>query len=588
MTAVFRVLWPFTRGRRTAFASGLAGTLLVTASELARPFPLKFVLDRLLARDATPVRPAFVVGVAALVVAIALFGAAGTYLAEAGPRRAGEHVVHDLRVAIYAHLQRLSLRYHRRISAGDLVTRLTGDVHAVGELVTESLVKLGGAVLLLAGMLVVGLLLDPILTLAAIAITPLLAVATVVSRRTVKAAARQQRTAEGAIASLATESLTAIDTVKALGNEASEAGRLRGRSEQRRDASVAGVTAESRFAGVVGLLEAVGTAVVLGVGVLRVTAGAISPGDLVVMHSYVRRLYRPLRDLARQTGRVSRSLARGERIAEVLAADETLPERPGAHAGGRSSGHVELRDVHFSYTPGRPALRGLTLDIAPGSTVAIVGTSGAGKSTLAALVGRFYDPDRGAVVLDGHDLRDCSLAWLRTQVGFVLQDTATFSGTVAENIAFGTDATAAQIVTAARVAGADDFVAELPDGYRTDLGAGGANLSGGQRQRLSIARTLLRDPAVVVLDEPTTGLDATSERAVASSIARLLEGRTTILITHALRLARRSDRVIVLDRGRVVDDGRPEDLITGDGAFRRLAVAQGLASPAPPPAPHDP
>jgi ABC-type multidrug transport system fused ATPase/permease subunit len=589
MKGPLTLLWPFTRGRRVAVAGGLAGTLLVTAAELARPFPLKIVLDQLFAPGGVAeIGLPMIATVAGLVIAIAAVGAAGAYLAEAGMRTAGEHVVHDLRVALYAHLQRLSLRYHRRRHAGDLVTRITGDVNAVGELVTESLVKVVGAVLLLVGMLVVSALLDPLLTLAAAAMVPLLAFATVRSRRTIKGAARRQRAAEGAIAAHSSESLTAIDTVKALGTEHDGTEALRRRSQQRRDAGVEASAAEGRYAGLVDVLEAVGTALVLGVGVWRVQAGALTPGDLVVMTSYVRRLYRPLRELSRQTGRITRALVRAERIAEVLAADDTLSEAPDAHHGPRAAGDIELRDVTFAYDPARPVLDGLSLRIPAGTSVAVIGESGAGKSTIAALLARFHDPDHGAVLLDGHDLRDCSLSWLRQQIGFVLQDTALFSGSVADNIAYGADVDRATVVRAAKVAGAHRFITELPDGYDTDLGPGGAALSGGQRQRLAIARVVVRNPAVVVLDEPTSGLDSASEQAVVTGLERLLAGRTTVLVTHSLRLASRADQVVVIDDGRVVQSGPPAELLAGRGPLRRLAARQGLASPLPVPAPDDP
>lgn len=589
MRVLLGVLWPFTRGRRVALAGGLAGTVLVTAAELARPFPLKIVLDRLLVPGGgVEIGPSVIAAVAGLVVGIAAVGALGAYLAEAGMRRAGEHVVHDLRVALYAHLQRLSLRFHRRRHPGDLVTRITGDVNAVGELVTESLVKVTGAILLLVGMLVVSALLDPVLTVAAAGVVPLLALASVRSRRVIKGAARRQRAAEGAIAAHSSESLGAIDTVKALGTEDDDTAALRHRSEQRRDAGVEASIAEGRYAGVVDVLEAVGTALVLGVGVWRVQAGALTPGDLVVMTSYVRRLYRPLRDLARQAGRITRALVRAERIGEVLAADDTLPERPDGHAGARAAGDVELCDVSFAYDPARPVLDRLSLHVPAGTTVAVVGESGAGKSTIASLLARFHDPDVGEVLLDGRDLRDCSLAWLRDQIGFVLQDTALFSGTVADNIAYGSDTDRAAVVRAAKVAGAHRFITELPDGYETDLGPGGAALSGGQRQRLAIARVLVRDPAVVVLDEPTSGLDAASEEAVVAGLERLLAGRTTILVTHSLRLASRADRIVVVDAGRVVEVGAPADLLTGRGPLRRLAARQGLAAPLTVPTPVDP
>ena len=246
------------------------------------------------------------------------------------------------------------------------------------------------------------------------------------------------------------------------------------------------------------------------------------------MVSYAKRLSRPLRDLARQTARVTRALARADRIAEVLGSGEALEERPHAYRGERARGAIALEEVDFAYEPGRPVLRGFTLQVPAGQRLSLVGPSGAGKSTVAALLARFYDPQAGRVTIDGRDLRDCSLDWLRDQVGLLLQDPILFSGTIAENIAYGSDATEEEIVAAARAAGAHEFVERLPQGYSTVLGARGDGLSGGQKQRLAIARTLLRDPPVLLLDEPTTGLDAESEEAVVAGLERLMQGRTVI------------------------------------------------------------
>lgn len=586
MNPVLRLLWPFTRGRRLAVLGGVGGTVLVTAAQLARPFPMKLVVDSF-AETSGVVDISLVWLVGGLVVGIALTNAVGTYASETWMQRTGEHVVHDLRVSVYAHLQRLSLRYHSRRQTGDLVTRITGDANAVGELVSESVVKVLGAMLLLVGMAVVSVTLDPVLTLVAAAITPLLGIASVRSRRIIKQQARRQRRAEGQIAALSTESLSAIATVKSLGTEAAEATRLKEESRNRRDAGVRGSVVEGRFGGMVDVLEAVGTGAVLVVGVFRVASGAVTPGDLIVMYSYVKRFYRPLRDLARQAGRISRALARAERISEVLAADDALSERADGHWGPRATGALSVQGVRFGY-PDRPAaLRDISFEAPAGTTIAIVGGSGAGKSTLAALLGRFYDPQDGSIKLDGHDLRDCKLGWVRKQVGFVLQDTQLFSGTVADNIAYGTEASRSDIVAAARTAGADEFTRSLPLGYDTPLGPDGMGLSGGQRQRLAIARTLLRDPALVVLDEPTSGLDPDTEQTVIGALERLLEGRTTVIITHSMRLAARADQVIVLEDGGISQDGPPTALLAVHGRFRQMATAQDLAEPAPLPVPAD-
>jgi ABC-type multidrug transport system ATPase subunit len=294
-----------------------------------------------------------------------------------------------------------------------------------------------------------------------------------------------------------------------------------------------------------------------------------------------------------------RAMARAERIAELLATDEALPESPDAFLGGPASGAVALEAVSFAYEPDRPALNEVTLHVPAGSRLAVVGRSGAGKSTVGALIARFYDPDAGRVTIDGRDVRDCSLAWLREQVGFVLQETMLFTGTVAENIAYGTDAGREDVVWAARLAAADGFISQLPDGYETELGPRGVGLSGGQRQRLGIARTLLRNPSILILDEPTTGLDPESEAQVLEGLATLMKGRTTLISTHSTALARTADRVVVLDEGRVAEQGPPREVLTGTRVFRRLAAhrvgnarnvvgRRTRARRADPPAPHDP
>lgn len=593
-TSANRVLRPYLRRHVRSLAGAGGCTVALTVASLASPWPLKFVIDELLRRD----RPfaldagdfALLTGIVLLILAIAAVSALAQYYAEVWLRRSGEQIVHELRVALYDHLQRLSLAFHDTQQTGNLVTRLTGDVSAVGQLFSESLGRMASAVLLLLGMALVSLAVDPVLAVAVLGVTPVLFVVTSRYKGRLKELARQQRAEEGEIASLANESLSAMRVVKAFGSERFEHERVERRSRIRLAIGVLLSRTEARFGGLIDVLGAVATAVVVVVGVFRVASGRITPGDLVVFASYASRTYKPLKDIARQLGKISQSLVRADRVAEVLATDGRLPESREAYRGGRATGELQVHDVWFRYPdsgdqPRRSALRGVSVRIAAGSRVAVVGSSGAGKSTLAALVARFYDPGAGSVWLDGRDVRDCALPWLRGQVGFLLQDTVLFSGTVAANIGYATDAPLADVVAAARIAQAHDFITALPAGYETELGPRGVGLSGGQRQRLGIARVLLRDPPVLILDEPTTGLDAESEAAVLAGLSALMRDRTTIVVTHSIALARAADRVLVFSDGRIVEDGPPDQLLAEDGAFRRLAEGDTTAPEPAPPAP---
>jgi ABC-type multidrug transport system fused ATPase/permease subunit len=557
-----RLLVPYVRREWRSLATVAGATAVAALSDLARPLPLALVINALIAESGGPAGFELesgdlwlLAGVAGLVIGIAVVNGLATYVADIKLKRAGERIIHDLRLETHAELQRLSLGYHSKRPAGDLVTRVTSDVHAVGGLFSDSLGTIVSSVLLLFGMLVVSIIIDPVLALTAFAMAPALALVALRNRRRLKAAAHKQRAREGEIAALTTETLGAIREVKALGSERLQHDALRQKSEERKEAGIETYRIETRYARTIDLVGAIGTAAVLVVGVLRVSAGAVSVGELVVMVAYAKRLSRPMRDLARQAGRVTRALVRADRIAEVLDSGDALEERPGAFHGGRATGALALENVDFAYEAGHPVLHDLTLRIPAGQRISLVGPSGAGKTTVAALLARFYDPQDGQVTIDGRDLRDCSLDWLREQVGLLLQEPILFTGTVTENIGYGVDdTTEEEIVAAARAAGAHEFVELLPLGYDTVLGPRGDGLSGGQKQRLAIARTLLRDPAVLVLDEPTTGLDAENEQKVLAGLERLMRDRTVIVITHSSKLAALADRTVALKNGRIAFD----------------------------------
>jgi ATP-binding cassette, subfamily B, bacterial len=571
------ILARYFRKEWRALGIAMLASILLALAELAMPVPLALVVDGLLEKkggasagfELTSSDLWLLAGAATLLLGIALVEGVVAYLSDVSLTRAGERIVHELRIATHSHLQRLSLVFHARRHTGDLVTRVTGDVNAVGRLFSESLATLLSAVLLLTGMVVVSVIIDPVLALVAFAVTPVLALVSFQARRNVKRASRVARAREGEIASLSAESFEAIREVKAFGSEPYEHGRLRSKSEERLRAGYDVTRIQSRFTRLVDLIGALGAVAVLVVGVFRVASGAIGSGELVVMVAYATKVYKPLRTIAREVSKIASSMARAERITEILATDDVLEERPGAYNGPRARGDLELDSVSFSYERDRPALVDMSLRIEAGTKLALIGRSGAGKSTIAALIARFYDPASGRVLLDGRDVRDCSLAWLRRQVGLVLQDTVLFSGSVADNIAYGIDARQEEIEAAAKAAGAHGFISELPDDYDTELGPRGVGLSGGQRQRIAIARTILRDPTILILDEPTTGLDAESEAEVLDGLLSLMEGRTTVIISHSRELLKCADRAVSIENGRITGEISGER-ITGEISSERI------------------
>jgi ABC-type multidrug transport system fused ATPase/permease subunit len=567
MTAAGRLLRTHVASERRALGGAALSTVLTTAADLAQPWPLALVIDRIFADRSGPFELTdtdlrLLALVAGLTIAIALVDACAQYLADLWLQRAGERIAHRLRDTVYAHMQRLSLGYHQRSQKGDLVTRVTADVNAIGDLFAEQLGTMTQNLLLVVGMLAVVIVIDPVVALAAFATVPPLMAVSWAFRKRVRAQARLRRRHDGAIASMANEALSAMPVVKAFGTERHEHARIRDRSAQRMGIGMQLARLQARFDGTVGTLSAVGMALVIVVGVMRGSAGAVSVGDLVVLVTYARKAQSPLRSIAKQATKVASTMASAERIADVLGNQEIVEDSLRHYGGPPARGEIELQGACFAYTADRAgALKDVSLRIEAGSRVALIGPSGAGKTTVGALVARFYDPSAGRVLLDGRDLRSCSPSWLRRQIGVLLQETVLFTGTVEENIAYGSRATSAEVRAAARAAAAHDFIESLPDGYATRLGPQGVGLSGGQRQRLGIARTLLRNPAVLVLDEPTTGLDAESQERVAEGLSALMDGRTTLLITHAHELARTADLVCVVEDGRIVRQGTPREIL---------------------------
>jgi ATP-binding cassette subfamily B protein/subfamily B ATP-binding cassette protein MsbA len=551
--------------------------LLGVGFDLLKPWPLKLIVDSVLGGQPLPPSVAWLADLPAATTptgqlawlafaTVALFllsqlaGAAQrTILAGAGSR-----MVYDLGADLFEHLQRLSLRFHGRQAAGDLVRRVTTDSGCVRELVLGVYLPVLTSLVTLVIMFAVMWRLDRTLSLLALAVAPLLAVLIKGFDRPMTERTYEHQQLEGEMMSLAEQTLTALPIVQAFGREAQGDQEFRSLALRTLRAYQRTILSQVQFNVGVGAATAVGTAAMMLLGGLQVLQGSLSIGVLLVFLSYLASLYAPMETLAYVSMGFASAAARARRVLDVLAVDDAVRETPDARPLPAQSGsttghraaprHVRLENITFGYEPDQPVLRGVTLEAQPGETVALVGRTGAGKSTLAALIPRLFDPWQGRVTIDGIDVRQVQLASLRSQVAVVLQDPFLLPLTIADNIAYGRPgASAEEVVAAAVAANADEFIRRLPQGYDTVIGERGQTLSGGQRQRLAIARALLKDAPILILDESTSALDVETEAQVMEAIDRLRVGRTTFIIAHRLSTIQNADRVVALEGGKVVE-----------------------------------
>lgn len=570
-----------------AMASALALSLGVVGMQLLRPWPIKILFDAVLVPDAAEAGPLVawlrtlspdlvIAGTCAglLVVSVlwGLFSYGQVYLTA----RTGQALVYRLRTRAYAHLQRLSLHFHQGNPRGDLLMRLTGDINLLRDLLVDSVILATSSGMLLITMLGVLMFMDWRLTLTMCALLPLLALTMFRFSFEIRNAARKQRRREGRVAAMVGEMLRSVAVIQAFGNEDLLDKRFSRSNRQSLNAGLRTTRLEASMARMVEILLAAGTAAVLGYGVVRVRAGALTPGDLLVFVAYVQSAFRPMRRLARVSSRTSKALACAERVMEFLREEPEVSEAPDAKRVRDVRGALELRRVSFRYGRGPKALRDVSFSIQPRSLVGIVGPSGAGKSTLLALLLRLYDPSQGKIFLDGRDLRRLRLQSLRESFGVVLQEPLLFAGSLRENIAFGLPGASDEAIErAARLAHADEFITRLPDGYDTEVAETGASLSGGQRQRIAIARAFLRDAPILLLDEPTFGLDAEAERQVLDALDHLVRDRTAIVVAHRLSTLRQADQIVLLRDGRVAAVGTHHELLDSDSWYRHAYALQG-------------
>ena len=567
-------IWPH-RGR---MLWALAQVCLISALELLKPWPLKLIIDSVLGGAPLPwgfapdlgTGALLLAACAALVVIYAALGAANV-LANVTTIRIGQRMVRDLRSDLYAHLHRLSMAFHSRAQAGDLLYRVTADTFALQSLTMNCLFPAASALILLVGMSVVMVQLDAELTVLALGVCPLLLLAIGRLNRRISAAAGEMRERESEVLGVVQRAMGAMRVIQAFTREDDEHRRFMTASERSLAAGLRLYTLQTFYSGVVNLVIALGTAAVVWVGARHVLDSTLTVGSLVVFISYLAALYGPINNMFQVYGLAQSARVGVRRVLDVLDVERDLPDGHRVFPAEGARGEVVWEDVDFQYGPGGGLIHNVSLRVAPGQRVAVVGPTGAGKSTLLSLLPRFYDPTRGRVLMDGRDVREYRLASLRRQIAMVLQPPLLFPVSLRENIAFGRpDARMEEIIAAAKAARIHEMITRLPRGYDTSVAEQGVTLSEGEKQRLTIARAILRDSPILILDEPTSALDPETEALVMVALERLQAGRTTFIIAHRLSTVRTADLIVVVKEGRIVEEGTLADLVTLRGAFAAM------------------
>jgi ABC-type multidrug transport system fused ATPase/permease subunit len=558
--------------------------LIETGMSVAAPWPLKVIIDSVVGRHKLPEFLAWLrdfasgehtMGLAAAaalcVVLIAVVGAIAGYIENYYTESVGQWVANDLRLRIYHHLHRLSLGYYDTHETGNLLSTITADVATIQSFASSSTLAILVDILTIIGMIGVMIWLNFDFAMIAVGVTPFLLFFLARFKKAVKNATHEVRKRQSNIVAVVQQGLESVRTVQAYGRQELEESQLTSASHETVEAALKARRVKSLLSPIVAVTISLCTGFVLWRSASLILAGAMTVGGLTVFLSYLTKFFKPVQDLAKMTNTIAQTAVGLDRIRAILDADTIIPERPDARQPGTVSGGIVFEKVAFAYDPDAPVLREVNLTITPGQRVGVVGPTGGGKSTLVSLIPRFYDPSGGQVLLDGTDIRDYTLQGMRSQIGFVLQDTTLFHGTVRENIAFGREgATDEEIHEAARLANADEFIAKMPHGYDTMVGDRGLTLSGGQRQRIGIARAILRNAPILILDEPTAALDTESEKLVMEALENLMKGRTVVTIAHRLSTIRDFDKIVVLKDGFVAEEGSHEELLARNGVYAEL------------------
>jgi subfamily B ATP-binding cassette protein MsbA len=582
--SVIRLIRPYWKQLAFAFVAVLGETF----SDVLEPWPIKIVIDNILQSKRVPGWLAgFVSGAfgenklavlnfaVAAVAGIAVVGAISSYVEKYLTTSVSQWVTHDLRRTLYNHIQRLSLAEYDKTQTGDLISRVTSDINAVQDFINSALLGIVVNVLTLVGMAGVMFYINWRFTLIALSIAPALFAVVYYLTRRIKKASREVRKKESELVSVVQEVLTSVRVVKAFAREDFEVTRFESQSLENVETALEARGIKAKLSPIVDVMVAAGTCLVLAYGARLALSGQISAGVLVVFLLYLGKMYKPMRDLSKSTDTVSKAVVGYERIEEVLDIEARVRDLPGARKAPRFKGKIEFDHVNFAYDDKIPVLKDLSFETEAGQVAAIVGPSGVGKSTIISLIPRLYDPQSGTIRIDGVDIRRYKLKSLREQISFVLQETLLFHTSVWENIAYGKpDASPDQIIRAAKEANAHEFIVQLSEGYGTMVGERGVTLSGGQRQRIAIARAIVRNTPILVLDEPTTGLDSSSEQAVIEALERLMKGKTCIVVAHHLSTIRHADVIFVVKESELMEKGTHDQLLAAGGLYAELYKIQ--------------
>lgn len=567
--------------------------LVETAMSLAAPWPLKIILDNVVGKHKLPEYLAWLrdfsfieqtqslaAAAAVLVVLIAVIGAIAGYIDNYYTESVAQYVANDLRLRIYHHLQRLSLQYYDSHKIGNMLSTITTDVSTIQSFASTALLSILIDSLTIVGMLALMFYLNWDFALIAIGITPVLLLFVSRFKTAVKKATHEVRIHQSDIVSVLQQGLESVRSVKAFGRQDLEEDRLKDVSMETVDAALKARRVKSLLSPIVALTVSLCTGFVLWRGAGLILADAMTIGALTVFLSYLSKFFKPVQDFAKMTNVIAQAAVGLERVQSILETEEFITEKPDAIEPGKLKGDIKFEHVAFSYEPDQPVLKDINLSIKSGQRIGVCGPTGGGKSTLLSLIPRFYDPTSGTVSIDGINNSDYKLNGLREQIAFVLQDTVLFYGTVLDNIAYGRpDASPDEIIDAAKTANAHEFISQMPHGYNTLIGERGLTLSGGQRQRLGIARAVIRNSPILILDEPTAALDTDSEKLVMEALERLMTNRTVITIAHRLSTIRDADKIIVIKGGIIAEEGSHNDLMKLNGIYSELYRIQAGSTP---------